>query len=360
MSMRRCCCCCVRPGVRALHAAAAARSARPSIAAIAELRRAVPGTSLVKAREALAAAGDVRGAAAWLDADRQREGAKRAAKVSSRRAAEGVVGVCTLADGVTDRARGAIIELACETDFVARNELFARLARDIAHTAAVFPVLAGGTGVRDLDVQTLLECPLVPFGAPTDSPRTVGAAIIETISRLGEKIALARAAALFQTPLVTGVFAHGAATVPPADAATKATYAAGKVAALVGAQFARVPTDDASHTRIRALARSLARQAAGFETHSIAGGDGGEGDGGDVPTALLEQPFAMLLPAAGGAPSDAPVRAVLAEWGAAHLGARDAVSVAALRRWSVGEGAAPAEPSASFADEVKHAAGIVS
>lgn len=351
MSMRSC----VRLGVRALHAAAPARSARPSIAAIAELRRAVPGTSLIKAREALAAAGDVRGATAWLEADRQKEGAKRAAKVSLRRAAEGVVGVCTLADGVTDRARGAIIELACETDFVARNELFARLARDIAHTAAVFPVLAGGEGMRDLDVQVLLECPLVPFGAPTDSPRTVGAAIIETISRLGEKIALVRAAALFHTPLVTGVFAHGAATVPPADAATRATYAAGKVAALVGAQFARVPADAESHARIRALARSLARQAAGFETHSI------DGDGGadDVPTALLEQPFAMLLPAAG-APSDAPVRAVLAEWAAAHLGAPDAVSVAALRRWAVGESAAPAAPGASFADEVKHAAGIVS
>ena len=352
---------------RGLHTSLRACAARPSITAIAELRRAVPGTSLVKAREALAATrtqaapdtDDVAAAVQWLESDRQKEGARRAAKVATRRTAEGVIGVCSLADGVSERARGAIVELNCETDFVARNELFAVLARDIAHTAALFPLISDvqGGAISDIDIGTFLECPIAPFGTPHETPRTVGAAIVECISRLGEKIELSRAAALFDTPgIVTGMFAHGAVAAPPATDVTRATFAAGKVAALIAASIPRIPSDDAMHKRARALSRSLARQAAGFDTRSVSGAETTEGPS----TALLEQPFAMLLPAAEGASDgETPVREVLAAWAQTHLGSADAVSVAALRRWEVGEHAAPAEDSAeAFADEVKRAAGI--
>ncbi|WFD33809.1 Elongation factor Ts, mitochondrial [Malassezia cuniculi] len=355
--------------VRGLHSSVYVRAARPSITAIAEVRRVVPGTSLMKAREALAASrspaapdtDDVAAAVKWLEADRQKEGARRAAKVATRRTAEGVVGLCSLADGVAERARGAIIELNCETDFVARNELFAALARDIAHTAAVYPLITDsvdGGAVSDIDINTFLDCPIAPFGAPLETPRTVRAAIVEAISRLGEKVELSRAAALFDTAgIVTGMFAHGTAAIPPADAATRATYAAGKVAALIAASIPRVPKDEESQKRTRALARSLARQAAGFETRSI---DGGEASTDGPSTALLEQPFAMLLPTAQAtSDGETPVRDVLAAWAQTHLGSADAVSVTALRRWEVGEQAAPVEDKAeSFADEVKRAAGI--
>ena len=70
----------------------------------------------------------------------------------------------------------------------------------------------------------------------------------------------------------------------------------------------------------------------------------------------------MLLPAAGLAPeaAEALVSDALQQWSEAHAGAADGLRVAALRRWEVGETAAPADEgeAISFADEVKRAAGV--
>ncbi|MCC6472687.1 MAG: elongation factor Ts [Burkholderiales bacterium] len=52
----------------------------------------------------------------------------KASKSASRVAAEGIVGVCIAADGRS----AAIVELNCETDFVARNEDFVAFAADLA------------------------------------------------------------------------------------------------------------------------------------------------------------------------------------------------------------------------------------
>src|SRR6266403_4324277 len=66
-------------------------------------------------------------------------GAKKAAKVSHRTAGEGLVGASVLSRGTGSSpggVRAALVELNCETDFVARNALFGRLVADVAHTAA--------------------------------------------------------------------------------------------------------------------------------------------------------------------------------------------------------------------------------
>jgi elongation factor Ts len=62
---------------------------------------------------------------------RIRSGAK-AAKAADRIAAEGVIGACVAADGKT----GAMVELNCETDFVARNADFVAFARKLAQIVA--------------------------------------------------------------------------------------------------------------------------------------------------------------------------------------------------------------------------------
>ncbi|WFD46513.1 Elongation factor Ts, mitochondrial [Malassezia furfur] len=361
--------------------------ARPSIQAIAELRRAVPGTSLIKAREALVASrspsapdtDDVAAAIQWLEQNRKEEGAKRVAKVASRTTSEGIIGLCTLTDGLqASTARSGIVELNCETDFVARNELFGALARDIAHTVAWYPVFAQGTGqevVQDIAPDTLLDCPLMPYDTATTAStdvRTVRSAITEVVARLGEKIALTRAACVLcenepKSTLVTGSFAHGAgASVAAPSAPTQATFASGRVAALLLARFAgrvaeaaqRVDANDPAHATSRALLRSLARQAAGFPTTCIRAEEGTASN--EPSTALLAQPFAMLLPSAGvEKPSEeSTVQEVLQTWGQSFGDAPDSVQVVGLRRWEVGETNTPSDEGVSFADEVKKAAGI--
>ena len=62
---------------------------------------------------------------------RIKSGAK-ASKAASRVAAEGVVGAFIAMDGKT----GAVAEVNCETDFVARNDDFMNFARNVAQTVA--------------------------------------------------------------------------------------------------------------------------------------------------------------------------------------------------------------------------------
>lgn len=72
------------------------------------------------------------------------KGAAKAAKRSSREASEGAVGSYIHMGGRI----GVLVEVNCETDFVARNEEFQKLVRDIAmHIAAASP-----TAVRREDI----------------------------------------------------------------------------------------------------------------------------------------------------------------------------------------------------------------
>ena len=97
-----------------------------------ELRDAT-GAGVLDAKKALEAHGGDYDKA--VDALREK-GAARAAKRSGREASEGVI---ELYAHPGNRV-GVILELNCETDFVARNEEFTNLAHDLAlHIAAMNP-----------------------------------------------------------------------------------------------------------------------------------------------------------------------------------------------------------------------------
>lgn len=62
----------------------------------------------------------------WLHEQAQALGWSKASKVGGRKASEGLVAVAI------NRNHGAIVELNCETDFVARNATFHSLLQTIA------------------------------------------------------------------------------------------------------------------------------------------------------------------------------------------------------------------------------------
>ncbi len=71
-------------------------------------------------------------------------GAAKAAKRAGREASEGVIGSYIHMGGKI----GVLVEVNCETDFVARNEVFQSLVRDIAmHIAASNPLSVDETGI---------------------------------------------------------------------------------------------------------------------------------------------------------------------------------------------------------------------
>lgn len=75
----------------------------------------------------------------------RKKGAMKADKRSDRETAEGVIGVYQ--HGVDQRI-AALVELNCETDFVARNDTF----RDLAHTLAMQVAAMGPSYVSRADV----------------------------------------------------------------------------------------------------------------------------------------------------------------------------------------------------------------
>lgn len=88
---------------------------------------------------------------------------------------------------------GALVELNCETDFVAHTDEFKELARNLAmQVAAASPRFITGEDMpseADLDQQTvcLLSQPFIK-----DPSRTVKDVIVETVARVGENIRVGR------------------------------------------------------------------------------------------------------------------------------------------------------------------------
>jgi elongation factor Ts len=327
-----------------LPACARAYSTGPSVPVklIAELRKQAEGVSLTKAREALAAASnDVAGALAWLADDLAATGAKKSAKLAGREASQGAVALSLLRTGAGARdggLRAALVELNCETDFVARNALFAQLADDIAHTAAFHAEHTSGSNalLAPTPVDALLDAPLVPASGAPAPPGPAGgylsvrAAIQDGVARLGERIALRRA----QTVVAPGLPEAGGARLRLAAYVHGATGTStqGRIAGLVLAavkarQLEERMRDAAFVADLERVERALARQVVGYDTTSV---DGPE------ETSLFKQPFDML-PAAGGAPVGEALRA----WAQRHELVEDptqgGLTVMDYAKWTVGE-----------------------
>ena len=110
-----------------------------SAKAVMDLRKET-GAGPMDCKNALAeTGGDVTKAKAWLDA----RGLRKAEKVTGREAKQGLIETYIHTGRI-----GSIIELSCETDFVARTEDFKKLAKDIAQQIV-------GTGAEYISVEDI-------------------------------------------------------------------------------------------------------------------------------------------------------------------------------------------------------------
>ena len=83
---------------------------------------------------------------------------------------------------------GALVELRCETDFVARTDEFHKLGREIAmQVAAMNPPTVGSIDSADKDGDVLLDQEYI-----RDPSKTIRDLINETIAKVGEHIWVAR------------------------------------------------------------------------------------------------------------------------------------------------------------------------
>lgn len=147
------------------------------------------GISVMQCREALEEAqGDTEKAIIIL----KRKGSQIAAKKSKRELKAGVITSYIHLNGNI----GVLIELLCETDFVAKNEEFKHLADDIAmQIAAMDPVCIQEKDLPQKDSKEESELKervllLQPF--IKESEITVREMIEQSIQKLGEKIEVSR------------------------------------------------------------------------------------------------------------------------------------------------------------------------
>lgn len=152
---------------------------------IKELRE-MCGAGIMDCRHALMEAGGDKQKAAEILKER---GCAKAAKKAERVTAHGLIEAYVHTGGRI----GAMVELNCETDFVARTEEFKQLAHDLAmQIAAMNPAYITSeevpTGVEfEAETACLLSQPFIK-----DPTRSIKDLVVEVIAKTGENIRIGR------------------------------------------------------------------------------------------------------------------------------------------------------------------------
>ncbi|WP_265518438.1 translation elongation factor Ts [Nitratireductor luteus] len=156
-----------------------------SAAQVKQLRE-MTGAGMMDCKTALAEnGGDIEAAVDWL----RKKGMSKADKKAGRTAAEGLIGVAT------DAGSAVVVEVNSETDFVARNDAFQDLVRNVASVA--------------LSTDGSVEA--VSAAAYPDSGKSVQDTIKDAIATIGENMALRRSAKLSVSKGAVASYVHNAA-----------------------------------------------------------------------------------------------------------------------------------------------------
>ena len=154
-------------------------------AALVKDLRAKTGAGMMDCKKALAECnGDLEAAVDWL----RKKGLAAAAKKAGRVAAEGLIAVAVAGN------RGAVVEVNAETDFVARNDQFQAMVRNIAKVA----LDEGG------------DVGAVAAAAYPGSGRNVQEEIVNAVATIGENMSLRRSASLSVEKGVVAAYVHNA------------------------------------------------------------------------------------------------------------------------------------------------------
>lgn len=144
------------------------------------------GAGVMECKEALVeSGGDLDKAADALRA----KGLAQVAKRAGRDTTEGVIEAYVHTGGRV----GAIVELGCETDFVARTDDFKGLAHDIAmQVAAMAPTYVDKTEMEEGDTRPVAQVSLLQQPFIKSSGTSVGEVIQELAAKVGENVRVLR------------------------------------------------------------------------------------------------------------------------------------------------------------------------
>ncbi|WP_034997397.1 translation elongation factor Ts [Beijerinckia mobilis] len=227
--------------------------ANVTAAMVKELREKT-GTGMMDCKAALnETGGDIEAAVDWL----RKKGLSKAAKKAGRIAAEGLIGMDI--EGTT----GVLVEVNSETDFVARNDDFQFLVRNIARVAIQ-------QGLTDIEA---LKAAHYPAGG------LLGDAISEGIAKIGENLTLRRVALIHVPTGAIGSYMHNSVS-----------EGLGKIGVLVG-----IATEGNAEA-VQPLAREIALHIAAAAPLAI--------DSAGLDPAVVEREKAVLAEKNAGKPAN--------------------------------------------------------
>ena len=296
---------------------------KPNIALISKLRKATD-CSISKVKNALEnAENDYEKALDWISKDSIQSADAKAAKLASRIAVEGLVGVQQHPLGL----QASMMELNCETDFVAKSSLFVELVKKSCNSALVFQNASNDFLSSVVVDELVLKTSISQELDSEQLSETIGTACNRVIGKLGEKISIRRGVVGLQPVLkhtVFGAYAHAAGQSLPTGV--------GRIGSLVVIESVKKLNID-SRTKLATFAKKLSQHISGFDPKSVTSTDNTD------DSALLNQMFLF----GGGT-----VKEVIAKL---SLELDTELSVRDFIRWECGEGLD--KPQSNFAAEVQ-------
>ncbi|MEJ6523790.1 MAG: translation elongation factor Ts, partial [Opitutales bacterium] len=201
------------------------------------------GAGLIDCKRALVESnGDIEAAVSIL----RKKGVASAAKKAGRDAGEGLVAQCLS----EDQSKGILVEVNCETDFVAKNDDFVSFVTDVARQLLENP---------DVDLETQR---------------------IEQVAKIGENIRITRSTTL--SPVSTGLV-------------ESYVHTGGKVAVLLA--LGTSTSESANSTDVRALAKDLCMHIAATSPVCVSRDD--------IPAELVSKEKEIAIAQAEGKPPQA-------------------------------------------------------
>ncbi|XP_069698470.1 elongation factor Ts, mitochondrial [Periplaneta americana] len=220
---------------------------------------------------------DIEQAEAWLKEQAQALGWSKATKLEGRATAQGLVGVAV------DKGTATIVEVNCETDFVARNKTFQTMVDSVANACLRFATGKLGTG-NALTKIGLDSERLRTLSGEDGKPLSDHVALL--IGNVGENVALRRAYC-FQAH--EGVLVAGYTHPAPLNTNNKTLY--GKYGALVAFRKAAQGTEQETPDKlpIEQLGRLMCQHIIGMNPNKI--GVAGE----DIPACNSDEEKCMIF-----------------------------------------------------------------
>ncbi|XP_053313679.1 elongation factor Ts, mitochondrial [Spea bombifrons] len=234
------------------------------------------GYSFINCKKALEKfSNDAKQAETWLHQQAQKEGWNKASKLQGRKTTEGLVGL--LQEGNT----AVMVEVNCETDFVARNVKFQLLVQQVA--VGTLRYCQG----REQNLSSYLKGFLSAdelLQMKTDET-LIKDQLAMAIGKLGENMTVKRAAwVMTPSNIFIGSYMHGTL---PVDVASLSNMMFGKYGALVLYQAA----DSSAKSSISELGRRLGQHVVGMSPLSV--GSIEDESSGEMETRMLAQPYLL-------------------------------------------------------------------